>query len=259
MDRMHGLGPSFIDVTWGAGGRLAELTCEMVKVAQSVYGLETCMHLTCTDMEKAKVDGALKEAYLAGCTNILALRGDPPREKEKWIATEGGFRYAKDLVKYIRQTYGDHFDIGVAGYPEGCDDQSDPELLIQHLKEKVDAGGTFIVTQMFYDVDIFLAWVDKCRAAGIHVPIIPGIMPIHTHAAFLRRANWSGCHIPDKWTEALEPIKNDDSAVREVGKGLVAEMCRKIIDAGIHHLHLSVSHPFHRERDSLLIDRTVTR
>jgi methylenetetrahydrofolate reductase (NADPH) len=210
----------------------------MVNVAQTVYGLETCMHLTCTDMEKSKVDNALKEAYKAGCTNILALRGDPPREKEKWEATEGGFRYAKDLVKYIRQTYGDHFDIGVAGYPEGCDDNKDNALLIKHLKEKVDAGATFVVTQMFYDVENFLEWVDSCRAAGVNVPIVPGIMPIQTHAAFLRRANWSGCRIPEAWTKALDPVKNDDAAVREVGKGLVAEMCRRILDAGIMHLHL---------------------
>ncbi|RFU28279.1 hypothetical protein B7463_g8059, partial [Scytalidium lignicola] len=237
MDRMQGLGPSFIDITWGAGGRLVQLTCEMVNVAQSQYGLETCMHLTCTDMGREKVDEALRNAYKAGCTNILALRGDPPREKEKWEATEGGFQYAKDLVKYIRETYGYHFDIGVAGYPEGCDDQDDPELLIEHLKEKVDAGASFIVTQMFYDVDNFVDWVSKVRAKGIDVPIIPGIMPISTYASFLRRCNHMNCRIPPKWSAALEAVKNDDAAVRNIGKGLVAEMCRRILDAGIHHLH----------------------
>ena len=237
MDRMHDLGPAFIDITWGAGGRHSQLTCEMVSVAQSQYGLETCMHLPCTDMAKEKVDEALKQAYKSGCTNILALRGDPPRESEKWQVAEGGFRYAKDLIEYIKSRYGNHFDIGVAGYPEGCDDQADTDLLIQHLKEKVDAGGTFIVTQMFYDVDGFLAWVKKVREAGITVPVIPGIMPIHTHQSFLRRANWTKCKIPDHWTIALEPVKNDDAAVREVGKGLVAEMCRKILEAGINHLH----------------------
>ena len=237
MDRMHDLGPAFVDVTWGAGGRLSTLTCEMVNVAQSVYGLETCMHLTCTDMERHKVDDALKEAYKAGCTNILALRGDPPREKEKWEAVEGGFRYAKDLVEYIKQTYGDHFDIGVAGYPEGCDSEEDPETLMEHLKQKVDAGGTFVVTQMFYDGDNFLDWVEKVRAAGITVPIVPGIMPIQTHAAFIRRANFSNCRIPDDWTKALEPVKNDDAAVREIGKGLVSALCQKILDAGIPFLH----------------------
>lgn len=237
MDRMHGLGPTFIDITWGAGGRHAQLTCEMVKTAQSVYGLETCMHLTCTDMGQDKVNDALRSAYKAGCTNILALRGDPPREREKWVATEEGFQYARDLVKHIRESYGNHFDIGVAGYPEGCDDQDDPELLLEHLKEKVDAGGTFIVTQMFYDVDNFLEWVKKVRAKGITVPIIPGIMPISTYAAFMRRCNHMGCRIPEKFRTALEPVKNDDAAVREIGKGLVAEMCRKILAAGITHLH----------------------
>lgn len=237
MDRMHGLGPSFIDITWGAGGRLARLTCEMVNVTQSALGLETCMHLTCTDMPKSKIDEALKEAYNSGCTNILALRGDPPREKEKWVATAGGFRYAKDLVKYIREQYKDHFDIGVAGYSEGCEDSEDPEQLMHHLKEKVDAGATFIITQMFYDADIFIDWMNKCRAIGITVPIIPGIMPIHTYAAFLRRANWAKCHVPPNWMELLEPVKSDDSEVRDIGKQLIVEMCRKLLGAGINHLH----------------------
>ncbi|TAQ83236.1 hypothetical protein B7494_g8438 [Chlorociboria aeruginascens] len=215
MDRMHGLGPSFIDITWGAGGRLAQLTY----------------------MGKEKVDEALKNAYKAGCTNILALRGDPPREKEKWEATEDGFQYAGDLVKHIRQTYGNHFDIGVAGYPEGCDDNKDEDLLLDHLKQKVDAGATFIVTQMFYDVDNFLRWLSKVKARGITVPVIPGIMPISTHQSFLRRCNHMNCSIPPSWNAALEEVKNDDAAVREIGKGLVAEMCRRILKAGVHHLH----------------------
>ncbi|KAF7163157.1 hypothetical protein CNMCM5623_008227 [Aspergillus felis] len=237
MDRMHSLGPSFIDITWGAGGRLSDLTCEMVNVAQSVYGLETCMHLTCTDMPLEKVNAALSAAYKAGCTNILALRGDPPRDKEAWEATEGGLRYAKDLVKYIREKYGNHFDIGVGGYPEGADDNSDVDQLIDHLKEKVDAGSSFVVTQMFYDTDNFIEWVKKCRAKGITVPIIPGIMPISTYAAFIRRANWTKARIPPDWLEALEPVKNDDAAVKEIGKKLIADMCRRLLAAGIKHLH----------------------
>lgn len=235
---MHGLGPCFVDVTWGAGGRLSNLTCEMVRIAQSAYGLETCMHLTCTDMQKDKVDDALREAYRTGCTNILALRGDPPRDEEKWEAKDGGFKYAKDLVKYIRQTYGDHFDIGVAGYPEGCDDNRDIDELVDHLKQKVDAGGTFVITQMSYDADKFIEWMHKCRAKGINVPLIPGIMPIHTHSSFLRRANWTKCKIPPNWTEALDPVKNDDVAVRDVGSGLVAQFCQRLLEAGVHHLHL---------------------
>ncbi|KAK9776835.1 hypothetical protein AB5N19_10714 [Seiridium cardinale] len=237
MERMYEFGPKFIDVTWGAGGRIAELTCEMVVQAQTYFGLETCMHLTCTDMGEEKVNDALQRAYKAGCTNILALRGDPPREKEKWEATEGGFQYARDLVRHIRTKYGSHFDIGVAGYPEGSDDNKDEDQLLDHLKEKVDEGATFIVTQMFYDVDNFIRWVGKVRDRGITIPIVPGIMPIATYASFIRRANHMNCKIPEHFTKALEPVKNDDSAVREVGKTLVADMCRKIQAAGIAHLH----------------------
>lgn len=237
MERMYDFGPKFIDITWGAGGRIAELTCEMVVQAQTYFGLETCMHLTCTDMGEEKINDALTKAYKAGCTNILALRGDPPREKEKWEAAEGGFQYARDLVQHIRKTYGNHFDIGVAGYPEGTDDNKDEELLLDHLKEKVDMGATFIVTQMFYDADNFVRWVGKVRERGINIPIMPGIMPIATYASFLRRVNHMKVKVPDAWMEALEPIKNDDSAVRELGKTLVADMCRKIRAAGIVHLH----------------------
>ena len=241
IDRMHGFGPAFIDVTWGAGGNLSNLTCEMVRVAQSAYGLETCMHLTCTDMEQSKIDGALHEAYKAGCTNILALRGDPPREQEKWEQTEGtAFRYARDLIKYIKTKYGNHFDIGIAGYPEGCDDGTTADEHIPFLKEKVDAGGTFIVTQMCYDSNIFINWAKKIRAAGIpeSVPIIPGIMPIQTYDSFLRRAKWTNCTIPPAWMTKLGPVKGDDSQVRNVGKDLIADFCRALLDSGITmHLH----------------------
>lgn len=237
MDRMAQLGPKFIDITWGAGGRVAELTCDIVNQVQAYIGVETCMHLTCTDMGEEKVNEALNKAYKAGCTNILALRGDPPRETEKWEAAEDGFNYARDLVKHIRKLYGNHFSIGVAGYPEGCDDNKDEELLLDHLKEKCDAGASFIVTQMFYDVDNFLRWVSKVRGRGIDIPIIPGIMPIATYASFLRRANHMNAKIPDKWMKVLEPIKNDDLAVRELGTTLVANMCRKIFEGGIVHMH----------------------
>ncbi|RDA95208.1 hypothetical protein CP533_1815 [Ophiocordyceps camponoti-saundersi (nom. inval.)] len=237
MDRMYNLGPKFIDITWGAGGRIAELTCEMVLQAQSVCGLETCMHLTCTDMGLDKVNEALSKAYKAGCTNILALRGDPPRDQKMWTATDGGFQYARDLVKHIRDTYGNHFDIGVAGYPEGCDDNKNEDELLDHLKEKVDMGASFIVTQMFYDADNFIRWVGRVRDRGITIPIIPGIMPIATYASFIRRANHMQCTVPSQWMDALEPFKNDDVAVREIGKTLVAGLCRKLLASGIHHLH----------------------
>lgn len=233
MDRMYELEPQFIDITWNAGGRLSNLTCEMVQATQSVIGLETCMHLTCAGMPQEMVDNALQSAYNSGCQNILALRGDPVKEGSE----NAKFAYAKDLVKHIREKYGDYFDIGVAGYPEGHPEEDNIDLLIDYLKEKIDAGANFIITQMFYDVDNFIEWVSKCRKKGIMVPIIPGIMPISTYASFLRRAKWCEINIPAHFMEVLEPISGDDSLVRQKGTELVADMCRKMLAAGINHLH----------------------
>lgn len=112
---MYGMGPEFIDITWNAGGVTSDLTAEIVTTAQSVYGLETMMHLTCTNMPKEKIDIALREAKACGCRNILALRGDPPRGQSEWQSCENGFEHAIDLIKYIKERYGDWFGIVVAG------------------------------------------------------------------------------------------------------------------------------------------------
>lgn len=231
---MYDLNPIFIDITWNAGGRSSSLTNEMVYTAQSTLGLETCMHLTCTNMKVSLIDEALDKAYASGCQNILALRGDPPLDGSE---STGDFKYAKDLIKYIRKMYGDHFNIGVAAYPEGQGDEDDA-MTLQYLKEKCDVGADFIITQMFYDVDNFIDWCSKIRKIGIDIPIIPGIMPISTYAAFIRRAKWSEISVPPHFLEVLDPIKDDDYLVREKGTELVSELCQKLLDSGyINHLH----------------------
>ncbi|KAG8890989.1 hypothetical protein FRC00_014229, partial [Tulasnella sp. 408] len=160
IERMRLLGPEFIDITWNAGGRTSDLTCELVKTCQGLIGMETCMHLTCTNMPKEKVDMALQEAKLSGCRNILALRGDPPAGQDEWSAVEGGFVHGIDLIRHIRAKYDDYFEIAIAGFPQHIDLPAE-ELAaeMKWLKEKVDAGATLIFTQMFYDVEIFLRWV----------------------------------------------------------------------------------------------------
>lgn len=255
MDRMYETQPEFIDITWNAGGKLSLLSTDLVATSQSVLGLETCMHLTCTNMPVSMVDDALKKAYDSGCENILALRGDPPINsegvEEEWRPCENGFRYAKDLVSYIREKYGDHFDIGIAAYPEGHPEEEDDELLLGYLKEKVDCGADFMVTQMFYDVERFLAWCKKVREAGITIPIIPGIMPITSYAAFMRRATWCQINIPAQFLELLEPVKDDDQLVREVGTQLLVEMCQQLLDSGyVNHLHM---YTMNLEKASLMI------
>ncbi|RKP22569.1 methylenetetrahydrofolate reductase-domain-containing protein, partial [Syncephalis pseudoplumigaleata] len=237
MERMYRLGPEFIDVTWGAGGSTSDLTLDICGTAQTVYGLETCMHLTCTCMPREKVDMALRECKNNGIQNILALRGDPPRGQDTWEACEGGFVHAADLVRYIRDQYGDYFCIGVAGYPEGHTECESKELDLQYLKEKVDAGADYIVTQLFYDTDLFLDWVDKCRAIGIQCPILPGIMPIQNFNGFKRMTTLSQTAVPQFIYDSLEPIKEDDQAVKDYGITLAIDMCRQMAAKGISGFH----------------------
>lgn len=153
---------------------------------------------------------------------------------------DGGFVHGIDLVRHIRSNFGDYFDIAVAGFPQHC--ELPPEEFaqeLQWLKEKVDAGAGFIFTQMFYDVEIFLAWVKAVRAAGITVPIVPGIAPIQTWNGFIKSTSLSRTTIPQLLLDQLEPYKNNDEKVREIGTKLVADMCRRILreDIGIRGLH----------------------
>ncbi|KAI0717993.1 methylenetetrahydrofolate reduct [Cerioporus squamosus] len=239
IERMRALGPEFVDITWNAGGRTSELTSELVKTCQKLIGIETCMHLTCTGMPKEKVDIALREAKQHGCRNVLALRGDPPVGKE-WEAVEGGFQYGVDLVRHIRKHYGDYFDIAVAGYPQTQRlPPAEAAREMQYLKDKVDAGANFIFTQMFYDIDMFVEWVRAARAAGITIPIVPGIMPIQTWNGFQKATSLAKITVPRTFLDELEPHKNNDEKVRELGTKLVANMCRQILaaDLGIKGLH----------------------
>jgi len=229
---MRELGPEFIDVTWGAGGSTSETTLDICTNVAKFIGLETCMHLTCTNMPREEIDNALKVCKAAGIQNILALRGDPPKGQERWTAVEGGFEHAIDLVKYIRREHGDYFGIGVAGYPEKHVDCPSMEEDIAHLKAKVDAGADFIVTQLFYDTDNFIAWVARCREVGISCPIIPGLMPINTYAGWKRIITLSKTLIPAGMEEELEAIKDDDQAVKDYGINFLMNMIKKMLAAG---------------------------
>lgn len=236
LDRMAALNPAFIDVTWGAGGSTSERTLEICKNAQKYLGLETMMHLTCTNMPEASIKEAIVQAKEGGLQNLLALRGDPPRGEE-WKQVEGGFAYASDLIKYIRNNWGDQWGICVAGYPEAHPDSKSQEDDIKYLKEKMDAGGDMIITQLFYDCNIFLDFVKRCRAAGITAPIVPGIMPIHTYAGFHRMTTLSKTIVPQHILDTLEPIKENDEAVKDYGVQLAIDMCKELLRSGIKGFH----------------------
>ncbi|CAM6087661.1 unnamed protein product [Calypogeia fissa] len=247
MDRMAAHQPSFCDITWGAGGSTADLTLDIANKMQNMICVETMMHLTCTNMPVEKLDHALDTVKGNGIQNILALRGDPPHGQDKFVTVTGGFSCALDLVRHIRKKYGDYFGITVAGYPE-----AHPEVILQesgateeaykkdlaYLKEKCDAGAEVIVTQLFYDTDIYLKFVNDCRQIGITVPIVPGIMPIGNYGGFKRMTGFCKTKVPQEILDALEPIKDNDEAVRAYGIHLGTEMCKKILANGGKAVHI---------------------
>jgi len=216
-------------------------------------------------MPAQKVDVALKKAKDMGFKNILALRGDPPEGQKEWKAVEGGFTCALDLVKYIRKHYGDYFGITVSGYPEGHpvvrkkintqnwnSDKNEPKYYavnklddgtfegvsekdwikeLDYLKAKIDAGGQVIITQLFYDADIFIEWVKAVRNHGITAPIMPGIMPIRNYGSFGRMTGFCKTVIPKDLKDALFKLKDDAAACYEFGGKYLQKMCEKVLSA----------------------------
>ncbi|GMY33007.1 methylenetetrahydrofolate reductase 2-like [Fagus crenata] len=247
MERMVAHNPSFCDITWGAGGSTADLTLDIANRMQNMICVESMMHLTCTNMPVDKIDHALQTIKANGLQNVLALRGDPPKGQDKFVQIQGGFACALDLVKHIRAQYGDYFGITVAGYPEahpevigenGLATLEDYHNELVYLKKKVDAGADVIITQLFYDTDIYLKFVNDCRQMGITCPIVPGIMPINNYKGFIRMTGFCKTRIPAEIMAALEPIKDNEEAVKAYGIHLGTEMCKKILAHGIKQVHL---------------------
>jgi len=274
MDRMRtNLSPLFTDITWGAGGSTADLSMKMALRAHQT-GHVANLHLTCTNMEKdgdpvKGVQDALQEAFDGGIRNIVALRGDPPAGEDEWKASEGGFTCALDLVKYIREHFGDSFCVSVAGYPEGhpnaiseikdgeesqlseaekirssmfdgkmyvCKDE-DYKKEMDYLKEKVDAGADMIITQMFFDVEVFKSFVTQCREWGITVPIIPGLMCINAYGGFKKMSGFCKTRVPKDLGDKMELLKDDPAATKIFGTEFGAEVCQQLIDFGVDVLH----------------------
>merc|ERR1719160_509429 len=224
----------WVDVTWGAGGSTADKTLEICINALKYHGLDVMMHLTCTNMEKEALHRALTTCKENGICNILALRGDPPAgvNAGEWKAVEGGFAYAVDLVKYIREEFGDYFCVAVAGYPEGHLEAESKDADLKYLKEKVDAGGEMIITQLFYDIEEFTNFTKACKDLGISVPILPGIMPIQSYSGFCRMTTLCKTKLPPGIMEALEEVKDDDQKVKEYGVQHATQMCKELIAKG---------------------------
>lgn len=239
------LKPSFVDVTYGAGGSTRDLTDALVLRLRRQTRLEAIPHLTCVCHTLREIDEILERWASAGVSNILALAGDPPRDRPGWDRSRDAFRYAADLVRYIRK-FGDAgrhpdprgFGLGVAGFPEGHPATPNRLLEMEYLKAKVDAGADYIVTQLFFDNAVFYDFRDRCELAGIKVPILAGIMPITSESGMRRMAELAaGTNFPAALLRAIRRCGGDPEAVRRAGIHWATEQCRDLLDHEVRGLH----------------------
>ncbi len=251
MVRLEQLGPSYVSVTYGAGGTTRELTRDLVLRAQNQTGLNTVPHMTCVKQTEGELRDLLAAYAQAGVSNILALRGDPPSDAEHDWGTER-FRYAAELVSFIKDQakplgHPDPrgFGVGIAGFPEGHPGTPNRMAEMDHLKAKVDAGADFIITQMFFDNRDFYDFRDRCELAGIRVPIIAGIMPVQSVPGMRRMSELAlGMRYPAPMLRALRRTDGSDESVRRVGVHWATEQCRDLLDhdaKGIHFYTLNKS------------------
>ena len=229
------LEPAFVSVTYGAGGSTREKTIEIVKRIADRYGLEAMAHFTCVGATVPEIRATLDEMRAAGIDNVLALRGDPPAGQGEWIATEGGLEYSRELVELISAGY--PFAIGAACFPETHIHAASPEEDLEHLVEKVDAGVDFLITTMFFDNRAYFDFLKKTRAAGITVPIIPGVMPITRAGQIRRMAEMSGASIPEGLARELAVRGEDEEAVRDFGVAYATLQCAELLAAGAPGIH----------------------
>jgi methylenetetrahydrofolate reductase (NADPH) len=239
------LRPSFVSVTYGAGGSTRERTHDLVVRIGEKTTCDPVPHLTCVCHQEEEIRTILERYAEHGISNIHALSGDPPRGMEGYDRSGDAFRYATDLVRYIRRfnESGLHpdrrgFGIGVAGFPEGHPGTPNRLKEIDYLKEKVDAGADYIVTQLFFDNHDFYDFRERCELAGIKVPIIAGIMPITSTKGLMRMAELAlGARFPARLLRALDRCDGDEKYVRRVGVHWAAEQCRDLLDCQVRGIH----------------------
>jgi methylenetetrahydrofolate reductase (NADPH) len=239
------LGPAFVSVTYGAGGSTEQKakTIDIVSHIKADYGLEAMAHFTCVGATTEELRDALDHMRRAGIQNVLALRGDPPAGQEEWTATEGGLSYSRELIELIRAEY--NFAIGAACFPETHIHADSPESDLRYLKEKVDAGARFLITQLFFDNAVYYDFVARARDAGIDVPIIPGIMPVTDLGQLKRFTSMCGATIPDALLSELELRADTAEAVAELGVAYATLQCADLLAngaPGVHFYTLNKSH-----------------
>jgi methylenetetrahydrofolate reductase (NADPH) len=236
IERLKAIEPSFVSITCGAAGTTRERTADLAIEVQNRFGLTAMAHLVCTGTTQAELSETLQHMKEAGIENVLALRGDPPKGVKDWTPVEGGFRYANELTEFVREGFS--MGIGGACYPEKHHEAPSLDADIDNLRRKVDAGAEFLITQLFFDNPRYWSFVEKIRAKGIDVPVVPGIMPVLNLANLQRIASLSpGTSVPAKLEAAFEAAEGDADASLQAGVDFAAEQCSELLRNGAPGIH----------------------
>ena len=236
-EKIASLKPSFMSVTYGAGGGTSKYTLDIAKNIKERYGVPSIAHLTCVSSTKETVKERIKDISEAGIQNVMALRGDIPKEKANEDRSLWDYRHALELVRELRASGAD-FCIGGACYPEIHPESKDRREDIKFLKEKVDAGCDFLTTQMFFDNNILYSFLYKIREFGITVPVIPGIMPITSGRQVERAVTLSGSFMPERFKNLVDKFGGDDKAMMQAGVAYATDQIIDLYANGITHVHL---------------------
>jgi len=229
------LSPSFVSVTYGAGGSTQAVTVDLVSRIKNELKIEAMAHLTCVGSGRNDLDRILYRLQEVGIDNVLALRGDPPQGQTIFSRPADGFSYAFELVAYLRKNF--KFSLGGACYPEGHIECRDTKTDLTYLKQKVDAGLDFLITQLFFDNQYFFDFLEMAYHAGIRVPILPGIMPITNVNQVKRFTKMCGANLPETLLKELDAVDGDEEAVSKIGISHASQQCRDLLKQGVPGLH----------------------
>ncbi len=233
--RLAPLRPRFVSVTYGAGGSTRERTHATVVRILRATTLTPAAHLTCVGATRQEVDEVARRYWEAGVRHIVALRGDPPAGSERYEPHPGGYSYAHDLIAGLKRVA--DFEISVAAFPETHPEATSPEADLDYLKRKIDAGATRAITQYFFDVDLYLRFIERVRKVGITVPIVPGILPVSNFAQVVNFSAKCGATVPGWLARLFEGLDEDPETRKLVAATVAADQCRLLQDAGVNEFH----------------------
>ncbi len=231
--------PDFVSVTYGAGGSTRERTAQVSRLLREEIGFTVMPHLTCVGHSRDELNGVADQLHAGGYRNIMTLRGDPPKGQTEFVPYKDGLRYGSDLVALLKARHAD-FCLGVGGYPEKHPEAPSAAQDLDALKRKVDAGASFVTTQLFFDNDVYYRFVDQCRSRGIAVPIVPGIMPVLSLKQIRRFTEMCGASLPEKLIKRLEAAGDTAEIVETIGIEWALTQIRDLLARGAPGYHLYI-------------------